>query len=262
MEKRQLEIKIRELFKSSGIKSYEFEARQIVNSFFGKICEQKILQLAKTRTNRYPLQYLLGEWEFYGLPIIVGEGVLIPRADTETLVDTALEILKKYKDPQVADLCSGSGCIALAIEKNSNATVTAVEKYEKAYEYLKKNIFLNNSKVKPILDDALSFCGKFDVVVSNPPYIETNTIDTLQKEVRFEPKIALDGGVDGLDFYRIISRNADNLIKPNGTLIFEIGYNQKDAVMKILENEGFSDISCVKDLNGNSRVIFGTYNHL
>lgn len=254
-----LQTEIEQILKIGGIEFYKFEAKQFIKEYYGKLSEEEIFKKVTLRTTGYPLQYIFKNWEFYGLPFCVGEGVLIPRADTEILVDAALDILKGTKNAKVVDLCSGSGCIAIAIEKNSNASVWAVEFEKNAYLYLEKNIKLNHSEVVPVFADATKYTGKFNMVVSNPPYIETETLSMLEKEVQYEPKTALDGGKDGLDFYRKITANANKLLNKNGTLIFEIGYNQKDSVTNILKTCGFENIKCVKDLDGNSRVIFGTY---
>lgn len=257
-----LQKKIEKLLIENKIEAAQFEAKEFIKEYGKTLTETEILEKVNKRITGYPLQYIFGNWEFYGLKFLVGEGVLIPRADTEILVDTALSVLKEKENALVVDLCSGTGCVAIAIEKNSNATVTAVEMDKKAFTYLQKNIALNDSNVTAVLGDATKFCGKYDMVVSNPPYIETENLKRLQKEVRFEPKIALDGGKDGLIFYRKITENSKKLLNKNGCLIFEIGYNQEKSVSEILSLEGFSDIRVIKDFGGNPRVIFGTYNSL
>ncbi len=218
--------------------------------------------LINRRLSGEPLQYILGSWEFYSLPFKVGKGVLIPRADTEILVDCGLEFLKNKKNPDVIDLCSGSGCIAVAIaSERHDSSVTAVELSDSAYGYLKENIKLNNvSNIKPIKADVLlggrDFC-QYDLIVSNPPYIKTEEIDTLCAEVKNEPKKALDGGQDGLVFYRAICKLWLNNLKPDGSLMVEIGYDQKEEVSGIF-SQYFKNVNCVSDLCGNNRVVIGT----
>lgn len=208
--------------------------------------EQKntVNNLAYRRICGYPLQYLLGKWEFFGLPFYVGEGVLIPRQDTETLVETVLKI-KLPENPKILDLCSGSGCIGVSLALNiKNADVTAVEISDKAAEYIKKNAELNNTDLNIVKDDVLSektaeiFSG-IDAIVCNPPYLTADDMKSLQKEVTFEPETALFGGKDGLDFYRNITKLWKDCLKSGGILAYEIGMGQEDAVMKILEENNF-----------------------
>lgn len=258
--------KIAEILRQNGVEFYKFEAREIVrqktDSLYKDISDaekEECMQLAYRRIKGEPLQYILGEWEFYSLPFFVGPGVLIPRADTETVVDTALFKIEQNGYKSVLDLCSGSGAIAISIEKNSKTKVVAVEKSEQAFLYLQKNIKRNNSSVKALKCDALTLTdGKYDLIVSNPPYIKTDQINKLQKEVLFEPEMALDGGDDGLDFYRKITENATLLLNSGGTLLFEIGFDQKEQVCEILKANGFSDIGSKTDLGGNHRAVFGT----
>jgi len=216
-----------------------------------------LLRMCKRRLAGEPLQYLLGEWEFYGLPFKVGKGVLIPRADTEALVDTALDLLKDKKSPIVLDLCSGTGCVAIAISHHRpDALVTAVEVSETAYSYLLENIELNRSKAEPVKQDLKEYkhpC-RLDMLVSNPPYIPKETIATLQPEVRLEPRLALSGGSDGLDFYRIIPRLYIGQILPGGWFCLEIGSGQSKQVVKILEECGCTDIFVRDDYSGIPRV--------
>ena len=218
--------------------------------------------LALRRISGEPLQYIVGKWEFYGLPFYVGEGVLIPRADTEVLVDNALEFLANEPDCTVVDLCSGSGCIAVSVAKNAkNAKVSAVELYEPAYSYLNRNVKLNNAAVKVIkadLFDTPDFDG-IDLLLTNPPYIETDTINGLSQEVKREPKTALDGGEDGLDYYRAIAEKW--LPVTRKCVMAEIGETQAADVTALFEQKGFACVT-VKDLIGNDRVIIGTKNSI
>lgn len=221
---------------------------------------EKISTLATKRVEGYPLQYIVGSWEFYGREFAVGEGVLIPRADTETLIDTAIKLAEK--DSTIVDLCSGSGCIAITLEKELNAKTYALEKSEEAFAFLKNNIELNGSDVAPILSDvldenSLSNLPEFDLIVSNPPYIKTSEIKTLSKEVGFEPEMALDGDTDGLKFYREITRLWKDKIKNGGYLIYEIGYTQAREVSDILIENGFANVTTICDIAKNPRVVYG-----
>lgn len=217
----------------------------------------------KKRTEGYPLQYILGEWEFYGLTFKVGEGVLIPRQDTETAVDIAIKKFKGKKNLTVLDLCAGSGCIGLTLEKNlDTAEVVFVERSAEALRYLKENMALHGSKGKAVQGDVLD--GKTaenlpqaDIILCNPPYLTSHDMENLQKEVSFEPKQALFGGEDGLDFYRGVTRFWKNRLKQDGMLIFEIGIGQEDEVMEIMRQHKFTNIRCHKDLCGINRCVSG-----
>lgn len=218
-----------------------------------------LLKMCQRRKNGEPLQYLLGEWEFYGLPFKLGKGVLIPRADTESLVDKALELLKPIRSPRVLDLCSGTGCIAVAIAHiRSDAQVTALELSEDAYKYLVQNIALNQVDVKPVMADVKEYIPPedFDMIVSNPPYIPKETIATLQPEVQREPRKALDGGRDGLDFYRLIAGQYLGSLKLGGWLCLEVGKGQSGMVVKLLEEAGYGNIATHEDLGGIERVVY------
>lgn len=262
-----------ETLENSGLPDSRFEAEQIVMSTLGLTASEmrlknpelrgkqreQILDTANKRAEGYPLQYLLGEWEFFGLPFLVGEGVLIPRADTEILVESALEFIDCRENLNIIDLCSGSGCIAVAIEKNTrNCRVSALEKEAAALDFLKRNIKLNEAEVEPIEGDVMKPAGGgYDLVVSNPPYITGEAMKTLQKEVTFEPETALYGGEDGLRFYRAICEGWTPLINRGGMLAVEIGFDQKEAVMKLFRSVGLREVKCIKDYGGQDRVIIG-----
>ena len=269
MKLKELYSTVKSILTKNGIDSASFETEMLLNHFYG--IDRKaillgddreventgaVLTALEKRVNGTPLQYILGKWEFYGREFFVGEGVLIPRPDTEILVEETLKILTP--NMQVADLCSGSGCIAITLEKEiKDLKVYALEKSEKAFSFLEKNIALNKSAVNPILCDVLDYnnLNSLDCIVSNPPYIQSSVVPTLSKEVQNEPKMALDGGEDGLFFYReIISRWKDKL-KSGGHILFEIGYDQATAVNEILAQNGFFDIQVVKDYSQNDRVI-------
>ena len=220
--------------------------------------EKCIRELIKKRSEGYPLQYLLGEWEFYGYPIKVGEGVLIPRPDTETLVDQVLEICRKngMTSPKIADLCSGSGCIAIALKKQlPSAEVYSVELSDKALGYLRENIKLNNADITVIEGDVLKKetqqqLSHLDIIVSNPPYLTGEEMRELQAEVSHEPGLALFGGNDGLGFYRAITELWRKSLKLGGYIAYEFGEDQHEAVKKILTANSFDNIQFCRDGGG------------
>ncbi len=226
-----------------------------------EIAKAAFLEAIARRCQGEPLQYILGQWEFYSLPFAVGQGVLIPRADTEILVDEALRLIEDLNAPKVADLCAGSGCIAVSIAKNHpDATVIAVEYSDRAAAYLRKNISDNQaSNVTVQIADVLAGAGDItglDLIVSNPPYIPTADIAGLAKEVHCEPIMALDGGDDGLNFYRTILQKWTVALNPNGTIAFEVGIEQAQAVAALVE-ERFEQVYIVPDLNEVPRVVLG-----
>ena len=210
-------------------------------------------------TKGIPLQHITHRQEFMKMDFFVDENVLIPRPDTEILVEEVIKIAQKYNSPRILDLCTGSGAIAISLKKFvPSADITAVDISEKALEIAQKNAEKLEAKinfVKSNLFDKLDN-KKFDIIVSNPPYIRKDEIKKLSEEVQKEPKIALDGGEDGLDFYRIIAEQAINYLKTGSFLCFEIGYNQKNDVIKIIEDEqNYKNTYCKKDLYGNDRII-------
>lgn len=230
-----------------------------------EVDKAKLDELLSERSKRIPLQYIIGKWWFYKGEFFVGDGVLIPRQDTETLVECAAEILKDNETAEVADLCAGSGCIGISIATDfPKSKVTCVEKYDKAYSYLLKNIEHNGvANVKPVTADVTKeIFGKYDLIVSNPPYITEEDMKKLSDEVKKEPETALSGGKDGLDFYRIITEKWKSTLKENGVLAFEVGIGESDAVSEILSSNGFEKITVLKDLGGIERVVFGTANKL
>lgn len=230
-----------------------------------EVDKAKLDELLSERSKRIPLQYIIGKWWFYKGEFYVGDGVLIPRQDTEILVECAAEILKDNETAEVADLCAGSGCIGISIATDfPKSKVTCVEKYDKAYSYLLKNIEHNGvANVKPVTADVTKeIFGKYDVIVSNPPYITEEDMKKLSDEVKKEPETALLGGKDGLDFYRIITEKWKSTLKENGILAFEVGIGEADAVSEILSSNGFEKITVLKDLGGIERVVFGTANKL
>ena len=209
-------------------------------------------------TKGIPLQHITHRQEFMKMDFFVDENVLIPRPDTEILVEEVIKIAQKYNSPRILDLCTGSGAIAISLKKFvPNADITAVDISEKALEIAQKNAEKLEAKINFVKSDLFDKLDnkKFDIIVSNPPYIRKDEIKKLSEEVQKEPKIALDGGEDGLDFYRIIAEQAINYLKTGSFLCFEIGYNQKNDVIKILDNSKYKNIYTKKDLGGNDRVI-------
>lgn len=238
----------------NGIDSAYFDTKCIFEDFPND--ESKILSLLKKRSEGYPLQYLLGQWEFYGYPFKVNENVLIPRADTELIIENVLEICRKNNltSPKIADLCSGSGCIAITLKKQiPSAEVYAMEISKKAVEIIHSNAVLNNVEINILNDDVLNPKTEnlpiFDIIVSNPPYLTQQEMDTLQKEVTFEPSLALFGGADGLDFYRRMTSIWKNFLRKDGWLIYESGDGQHEDIKNILGKNNFYNITLSRDLN-------------
>lgn len=225
----------------------------------------KLDEIIDKREKGIPIQYVLGEWDFRDLKFKVGEGVLVPRDDTNILIDVSIEFLNSKKSPCVIDLCSGSGCVAISIERElklKNPEVFGVELSKKAFKYFKINAEINRSNVKAINGDILKiysdFCDdKFDAIVSNPPYIRTDEISQLQKEVKSEPIMALDGGKDGLYFYKSICKKWISKLKVGGMVAFEIGLGQENEVKKFMEESGIGCIKFYKDINDIIRVVSG-----
>lgn len=207
-----------------------------------------------------PLQYITQKQEFMGIDFFVNEDVLIPQPDTEILVETVLDICKKYdkQSLRILDLCTGSGAIAISLSKILNTQVFASDVSIKALKVAEKNNVLNNSKVEFIESNLFEQINgeKFDIIVSNPPYIKNEEIKLLSKQVQNEPYIALSGGEDGLDFYRKIIDEAYKHINKNGYLCLEIGYDQKEDLIKLIkQNENYEYENCIKDLSNNDRCI-------
>lgn len=269
-----------DLLKNSDIETYVLDAQLLMakviskdklfvlinkNQYVTPEIEEKYKELILLRSKKMPVKYILGECEFMGIRLLVKEGVLIPRPDTEILVDEAVKEIKNKKYEYICDLCSGSGAIGIAIA--DTLAFTKVECFDIssiAEEVTNVNIqslslegrvrFFHSN----LLEEAVKANKVFDVIVSNPPYIREDVIPTLMEDVKnYEPYIALSGGKDGLEFYREITFQSMKCLKHGGMLAFEIGYDQKIAVESILSSYGFYDIRAVKDLSGNDRVVLG-----
>ena len=276
-----LYLDIRQQLKNSGIDAATLEARELVCFGTGKNrdelardgrlyaspeIESRVRNLVDRHLAGEPVAYLIGEWEFYGLPLDISTEVLIPRPDTEVLVDQALEYIKPLWECRVLDLCAGSGCIGLAVASQAPQTrVVLGEYFDGPLKICRQNIRRNglSGRVVPMQVDALGSperaLGEFDCIISNPPYIPQADIATLDVSVKnYEPHTALDGGEDGLDFYRNISEKWKEALIPGGRLYFEVGVGQADSVLRIMRAQGFGDIQVVKDLAGIPRVVFGT----
>lgn len=203
-----------------------------------------------------PVQYITGVAPFYGLDLYTDPHVLIPRFDTEVLVE---EIIKATKPGfRVLDVCTGSGCILAGVLSNVRDVIAdGVDISDYAIDLAKRNLDKYNLQANLYKSDLFgNVSGKYDIIVSNPPYIETEVIEGLEEQVKdFEPRLALDGGKDGLDFYRIIVKESVNYLNDNGKVLLEIGFNQGEAVKELLEKEGFNQIKIIKDLCGNDRVV-------
>lgn len=210
----------------------------------------------------YPLQYITNHQEFMKLDFYVDENVLIPRQDTEILVEEVINSCDKSKDYKILDLCTGSGAIGISLAKYiKNSYVICTDISSKALEIAKKNAKENNiENIEFIQSDMFkNINGKFDIIVSNPPYIAKNVIETLDKEVQKEPSIALDGGIDGLDFYKTITNNAYVYLQKNGQIFLEIGYDQKEEVTNLLKaSKKYDSIYSKKDLYDNDRIVVAT----
>lgn len=260
-------FEITDILKSAGIEDCIFETRQIVEFVSEKSFEtaslhplteqqrSKCVEIAKKRATHYPLQYIFGQWSFMGLNFKVNENVLIPRADTEVSVEMALDLIDE--NSKVLDLCCGSGCIGISLAKLAKAKVTSVDISEKAIEVTKENARLNGVEINAVLADGLEYYNNIDnldLLICNPPYLTKDDMENLQAEVKFEPALALYGGEDGLEFYRVISDKYYNSLKNGGYIIFEIGAAQGQAVSRMLK-EKYKDVEIINDYAGLNRVV-------
>ena len=255
----------------AGIDEAELDARYILEYITGlnsaqyfihsediieKNKAEEFFRLIERRSKRIPLSYVIGTRDFFGLTFKVDENVLIPEQEAELLVE---EVIKHSEGKSVLDMCTGSGCIAISIALfGKPSKVAASDISEKALKVARENAkSLKAGEISFIQGDMFeNVTDKFDIIVSNPPYIETGEIDELMPEVRdYIPRLALDGDIDGLKFYRIISKEAVKKLNKNGRIFYEIGYNQSRAVASILLENGFTDVKIMKDYSGLDRIV-------
>lgn len=280
-----LYLDTRNRLRRAGVSQAQTEAREIVcfaadktkeqlyrdmSLYASSDLERRVEELVQRRLAGEPVAYIVGEWEFYGLPLDISRDVLIPRADTEVLAERAiLKARSAGEGGRVLDLCSGSGCVGLAVAANADqCRVVLADLSEGALRLCKQNVRRNslNARVTCISANALeapsSVLWDFDVIACNPPYIPTGDLEGLDVSVKdFEPLMALDGGVDGLDFYRVIASKWKSALRLGGTLIFEVGIDQAEAVAQIMADNGFENIITTEDTGGIQRVVEGTINN-
>ena len=267
--------------KNSNIESPKLKSRllmqYVLNQTRQYIIVNDLNQISKEDEERYfvgisklragvPLEHITHQREFMKLNFYINENVLIPRQDTEILVEEVINIAKRIKNPKILDLCTGSGAIAVSLAKYlPESEITATDISNKALEIAKKNAKINEveNRITFISSDLFTNIPeeKYDIIVSNPPYIKRNVIETLDEQVRKEPYMALDGGLDGLDFYRKIIKNSYEYLKYHGFLCLEIGFDQKIDVIELIENEEkFENTYSKKDLFDNDRIIITQLN--
>ncbi len=271
--------------KKAGVESAQLEAREIIcfaadknrehfyrdmSLYVSGDLEHRVEELVQRRLAGEPVAYIIGEWEFYGLSLDISRDVLIPRLDTELLAEQGiLKARESGEGARVLDLCAGSGCVGLAVAANApECRVVLAELSEGALRVCKQNVRRNelNARVTCLSVDALeapnSSLWDFDVIVCNPPYIPTGDIDGLDTSVKdYEPRLALDGGADGLDYYHAIAAKWKSALRLGGTLIFEVGMGQASAVEDILDKNGYEDIKVLPDTQNILRVVEGTINN-
>ena len=275
-------LDLRAEFRKKGIAGYEVEARELVtfaleldydqftakrNQVIFEKDEKKIHELKELRYSGVPIQHITGRGEFYGLPLEVTTDTLIPRADTETLAEVGIELLRDRSKGRMLDLCCGTGCVGMAVLKNVSEGITGVfaDLSEPALEVTRHNLVKNHLTPRAMtvqvdaMEEASPVLGKFHLITCNPPYIPTAEIMTLDAEVQREPHMALDGGEDGLDFYRAVSLNFSSVLAKGGALAFEVGLGQFEDVMSIMESVGYTDVQFRCDLAGIERVVWGIW---
>lgn len=280
-----LYLDTRKRLKAAGVEMAQLEARELVcfaadktrEQFFrdltlyaSKEVEDRVEELTRRRLSGEPVAYIIGEWEFYGLPLDISREVLIPRSDTEVLAERAILLTRAAGDgARVLDLCAGSGCVGLAVAAHApNCRVVLADLSEAALRICKQNVRRNNlnARVTCVQADATqapaASLWDFDVIACNPPYIPHKDLPDLDVSVRdYEPWAALDGGLDGLDFYRAIAQRWGTALRLGGSLIFEVGIGQAADVEKIMAQNGFENIVTHQDTQGIWRVVEGTANH-
>ncbi len=277
----QLYIDTRNVLRANGVEAANLEARLIVARAAGKTADElvrdfmlyanhpimdAVAAMLRRRLEGEPLAYILGSWEFYGLDLNVSPDVLIPRPDTEVLVDHAVQAFRgRMNNPRVLDLCCGSGCIGCAIGKQlPMSRIVMVDLSEKALRVARSNIMKCMLGAKAaciradVFDGPPAQIGTFDLIVSNPPYIRSDEIPTLDHSVRsYEPVTALDGGEDGFDFYHAILERWTDCLRPGGYLLFEVGEEQAGPVMEEMRQHGFQDVTAILDTGCTERVVSG-----
>lgn len=256
----------------AGVPDARFDAAQLYTFVTGRdhrlddgpTAEEasRLQVLAERRAGREPLQYLLGEWDFLDFTLKVGRGVLCPRADSEVVCETAIELLKDSEAPVVYDLCAGTGCLGIGIARAvPRAKVTCLEKSHDAWPYLTANVAAMGGKnTKAERGDVTTYYSIMeepaDLIISNPPYLTAKEMRSLMPETAKEPAMALDGGADGLDFYRLLLRQYKDVVRPGGWMVLEIGYTQAEDVLVMGRAAGWQDGFCRQDAGGNDRVVF------
>ena len=277
----ELYIALRQRLRDAGIEAYALEARLLLAHAAGKTqeklladlrlyasdaVEECVSELAERRLTGEPAAYLTGRWSFYGLELRVAPGVLIPRSDTEVLVETALELLRgSTQAPRILDLCAGTGCIGCAVAHalpdsrvvlaDNSAAAIAIARENSSLCALEERVACMEMDVREVPQVLL---GSFDMIVSNPPYIAHAELETLDPSVRdYEPHEALDGGEDGLDFYRVILKNWKPMLRRPGWMVFEVGETQAEDVKMLMLKAGLHSIGMAKDTAGYDRVVYG-----
>lgn len=278
---KNLLVKYKQILKNANIKTYSLDCEVLLMNVtgFDKIklytnlsytLKSEEFEKFKTfidkRINNEPIPYIINKCEFMGLDFLVNNNTLIPREDTEILVEEVINLINENNYTSILDIGTGSGAIAVSIANYcKNANIVAIDISSKALEVAKKNAMLNN------VDNKITFIKsnlfenlkdlKFDIIISNPPYIKTKEIESLERNVKdFEPHLALDGGDDGLYFYKKITKKSSEFLKNKGYLFYEIGFDQAEDVSKILEQNEFKNIKILKDLKNFNRVVFGNLN--
>lgn len=282
MTLQELYTKVTETLKRAGADSPAFDAVWLINAVFpferrnlmfdadmevAPELSEKVTELTDRRAKGEPLQYIIGYWEFFGRRYFVGEGVLIPRDDTEVVLTSTFPFLDKISDKskvKILDLCSGSGILAISLKlRYPDADVTAVELSSDALPYLERNCKENNADIHIIHGDIFECVRdfseqEFDLIISNPPYVTDSDMKTLQKEVRFEPTLALAGGTDGCDFYRRIVPLYTPKLKAGGMLSFEYDGDEAQIISALMQEAGYENITVFDDIGGVHRAINGT----
>lgn len=265
---------------AAGIEDYIFEAREIIKHITGlssaqiltsynrklsEYQENNMIAILHQREVRYPLQYIFTKWGFYGREFYVGPGVLVPRADTETVIEESKVFLNGKQSPEILDLCAGSGCIGITLGKEfETAKVLMIEKFDEALNYAQKNITHNKAEnVTALKGDIFESAGadkSYDLIVSNPPYISQSEMDIVSPETKFEPQTALLADDGGMEFYKAIIANYADSLNQGGMLCFEVGFSQSEQVAELLKNAGFVDIKVKNDFNDIGRAVSGIKN--